>query len=260
MLVLISPAKTLDYDSPLATAEHTQPQLLDKSQELVDVCRELTAQDLTDLMSISPKLAELNKQRFCNWEPIFNLENARQAILAFKGDVYAGLQAQDFTQQDFEFAQKHLRMLSGLYGVLRPLDLMQPYRLEMGTRLNNRAGKDLYGFWGNTITDHVNQALQAQGDDIVVNLASDEYFKAVKVNHLQGRLIKPVFLDEKNGQYKIISFYAKKASGLMSRFIIKNQLREVEQLKDFDLEGYRYSAEHSTEDELVFLRDQQESI
>ena len=260
MLVLISPAKTLDYDSPLATAEHTQPQLLDKSQELVDVCRELTAQDLTDLMSISPKLAELNKQRFCNWEPIFNLENARQAILAFKGDVYAGLQAQDFTQQDFEFAQKHLRMLSGLYGVLRPLDLMQPYRLEMGTRLNNRAGKDLYGFWGNTITDHVNQALQAQGDDIVVNLASDEYFKAVKVNHLQGRLIKPVFLDEKNGQYKIISFYAKKARGLMSRFIIKNQLREVEQLKDFDLEGYRYSAEHSTEDELVFLRDQQESI
>lgn len=260
MLVLISPAKTLDYDSPLATAEHTQPQLLDKSQELVDVCRELTAQDLTDLMSISPKLAELNKQRFCNWEPIFNLENARQAILAFKGDVYAGLQAQDFTQQDFEFAQKHLRMLSGLYGVLRPLDLMQPYRLEMGTRLNNRAGKDLYGFWGNTITDHVNQALQAQGDDIVVNLASDEYFKAVKVNHLQGRLIKPVFLDEKNGQYKIISFYAKKARGLMSRFIIKNQLREVEQLKDFDLEGYCYSAEHSTEDELVFLRDQQESI
>lgn len=260
MLVLISPAKTLDYDSPLAIAEHTQPQLLDKSQELVDVCRELTAQDLTDLMSISPKLAELNKQRFCNWEPIFNLENARQAILAFKGDVYAGLQAQDFTQQDFEFAQKHLRMLSGLYGVLRPLDLMQPYRLEMGTRLNNRAGKDLYGFWGNTITDHVNQALKAQGDDIVVNLASDEYFKAVKVNHLQGRLIRPVFLDEKNGQYKIISFYAKKARGLMSRFIIKNQLREVEQLKDFDLEGYRYSAEHSIEDELVFLRDQQESI
>lgn len=260
MLVLISPAKTLDYDSPLATAEHTQPQLLDKSQELVDVCRELTAQDLTDLMSISAKLAELNKQRFCNWEPIFNLENARQAILAFKGDVYAGLQAQDFTQQDFEFAQKHLRMLSGLYGVLRPLDLMQPYRLEMGTRLNNRAGKDLYGFWGNTITDHVNQALQAQDDDIVVNLASDEYFKAVKVNHLQGRLIKPVFLDEKNGQYKIISFYAKKARGLMSRFIIKNQLTQIEQLKDFNLEGYQFSSAQSSDDELIFMRAQQDSV
>ncbi len=259
MLILISPAKTLDYESPLATTEHTQPQLLDKSQELVDVCRELTTQDLSELMDISPKLAELNKQRFCNWEPIFNLENARQAILAFKGDVYAGLQAQDFTKKDFEFAQKHLRMLSGLYGLLRPLDLMQPYRLEMGTRLNNPAGKDLYGFWGETITDHVNQALQAQGDDLVVNLASDEYFKAIKINQLQGRLIKPVFLDEKNGQFKVISFYAKKARGLMSRFIIKNQLTQAEQLKDFNLEGYVYSAEHSNEDELVFMRAQQDA-
>jgi cytoplasmic iron level regulating protein YaaA (DUF328/UPF0246 family) len=259
MLILISPAKTLDYESPLATTAHTQPELLEKSQELVDVCRELTAQDLSDLMAISPRLAELNQQRFCNWEPIFNLKNARQAILAFKGDVYAGLQAKDFTQQDFEFAQKHLRMLSGLYGLLRPLDLMQPYRLEMGTRLNNPSGKDLYGFWGNTITDHVNQALQAQGDDIVINLASEEYFKAIKENHLQGRLIKPIFLDEKNGQYKVISFYAKKARGLMSRFIIKNQLTQVEQLKDFNLEGYVYSAQQSAEDELVFLRAEQAS-
>lgn len=257
MLILISPAKTLDYDSPLTTTEHSQPQLLEKSQELVEVCRELTTEDLSELMAISPKLAALNQQRFCNWEPIFNLDNARQAILAFKGEVYAGLQAEDFTQQDFEFAQKHLRMLSGLYGLLRPLDLMQPYRLEMGTRLNNPAGKDLYGFWGNTITDHVNQALQAQGDDIVVNLASDEYFKAIRPNHLQGRLIKPVFLDEKNGQFKVISFYAKKARGLMSRFMIKNQLTQVDQLKDFNWEGYAYSAEQSSEQELVFLRAEQ---
>ncbi|XID75694.1 peroxide stress protein YaaA [Alkanindiges sp. WGS2144] len=257
MLILISPAKTLDFESPLSTTEHTQPQLLDKSQQLVDVCRQLSSDDLSELMNISPKLAELNNQRFCNWQPIFNLENARQAILAFKGDVYAGLQAQDFTEADFEFAQKHLRMLSGLYGLLRPLDLMQPYRLEMGTKLNNPAGKDLYSFWGETITDHVNQALAAQGDEIIVNLASDEYFKAIKLNQLQGRMVKPVFLDEKNGQFKVISFYAKKARGLMSRYIIKNKLTQVEQLKQFDLEGYAYSSEHSTEDELVFLRAEQ---
>lgn len=257
MLILISPAKTMDFESPLSTTEHTQPELLSKSQELVDVCRELSNDDLSKLMKISPKLAELNGQRFCNWQPIFNLENARQAILAFKGDVYTGLQVEDFSQQDFEFAQKHLRMLSGLYGLLRPLDLMQPYRLEMGTKLNNAAGKDLYSFWGETITGHVNEALQAQGDDIIVNLASDEYFKSVKLNNLKGRLIKPVFLEEKNGQYKIISFYAKKARGLMSRYIIKNQISTVEQLKAFDLEGYEFSAEHSHDDELIFMRAQQ---
>ncbi len=257
MLILISPAKTMDFDSPVSTTEHTQPELLDKSQELVDVCRQLSNDDLSNLMNISPKLAELNGARFCNWQPIFNLENARQAILAFKGDVYTGLQAEDFSQQDFEFAQKHLRMLSGLYGLLRPLDLMQPYRLEMGTKLSNPVGKDLYSFWGETITDHVNHALQAQGDDVIVNLASDEYFKAVKLSHLQGRLIKPIFLDEKNGQFKVISFYAKKARGLMSRYIIKNQLTEVEQLKAFDLEGYQFAPAHSQDDELVFMRSQQ---
>ena len=256
MLILISPAKTMDYESHNANTEHTQPELLNKSQELIDVCRQLSADDLSSLMKISPKLAELNAQRFCNWQPIFNLENARQAILAFKGDVYTGLQAEDFTQQDFEFAQRHLRMLSGLYGLLRPLDLMQPYRLEMGTKLNNPAGKDLYTFWGETITDHINHALMAQGDDVVVNLASDEYFKAVNENHLQGRLIKPVFLDEKNSQFKVISFYAKKARGLMSRYIIKNQLNNIEQLKNFDLDGYAFAAEHSSDDELVFMRSQ----
>lgn len=257
MLILISPAKTMDYDSHNANTEHTQPELLNKSQELVDVCRQLSNDELSSLMKISPKLAELNAQRFCNWQPIFNLKNARQAILAFKGDVYTGLQAEDFTQQDFEFAQRHLRMLSGLYGLLRPLDLMQPYRLEMGTKLNNPAGKDLYTFWGETITDHINHALIAQDDDVVVNLASDEYFKAVNQHHLQGRLIKPVFLDEKNGQFKVISFYAKKARGLMSRYIIKNQLNSIEQLKNFDLDGYAFTAEHSSDDELVFMRPQQ---
>jgi cytoplasmic iron level regulating protein YaaA (DUF328/UPF0246 family) len=259
MLILISPAKTLDYTSSPATDSYTQPQMLDKSQQLIDVCRELSVEDLSGLMDISPKLAELNHQRFCNWEPIFNLENARQAILAFKGDVYAGLQAQDFSPADFEYAQKHLRMLSGLYGLLRPLDLMQPYRLEMGTKLKHASGKDLYSFWGDTITDHVNQALKAQDDDIVINLASDEYFKAINPSHLQGKLIKPVFLDEKNGQFKVISFYAKKARGLMSRFIIKNQLTQVEQLKQFDLEGYQFAEAQSGDDELVFMRSESAS-
>lgn len=256
MLILISPAKTLDYTSSPATDSYTQPQMLDKSQQLIDVCRELSVEDLSGLMDISPKLAELNYQRFCNWEPIFNLENARQAILAFKGDVYAGLQAQDFSPADFEYAQKHLRMLSGLYGLLRPLDLMQPYRLEMGTKLKHASGKDLYSFWGDTITDHVNQALKSQDDDIVINLASDEYFKAINPSHLQGKLIKPVFLDEKNGQFKVISFYAKKARGLMSRFIIKNQLTQVEQLQQFDLEGYQFAEAQSSNDELVFMRSE----
>ena len=201
MLILISPAKTLDYQSPLATTRFTQPELLSESQQLINVARQLSAPQIGKLMSISDKLADLNATRFHDWHPDFTPQNARQAILAFKGDVYTGLQAETFTEDDFDFAQQHLRMLSGLYGVLRPLDLMQPYRLEMGIRLENPRGKDLYQFWGDTITDTLNQALQAQGDDIVINLASDEYFKSVKTQKLLGQLIKPVFLDEKNGKF-----------------------------------------------------------
>ena len=208
MLILISPAKTLDYQSPLATARYTQPELLEYSQELIGVARRLSAPQIGKLMSISDKLADLNATRFHDWQPDFTPQNARQAILAFKGDVYTGLQAETLSEDDFDFAQRHLRMLSGLYGVLRPLDLMQPYRLEMGIKLENSKGKDLYQFWGEVITDKLNQALKAQGDDIVINLASDEYFRSVKTKQLQGRIIKPVFLDEKNGQFKVISFYA----------------------------------------------------
>lgn len=197
MLILISPAKTLDYQSPLATTRYTQPELLEHSQQLIGIARKLTAPQIGKLMSISDKLADLNATRFHDWHPDFTPQNARQAILAFKGDVYTGLQAETFSEADFDFAQQHLRMLSGLYGVLRPLDLMQPYRLEMGIKLENPQGKDLYHFWGDIITDKLNQSLQAQGDDIIINLASDEYFKSVKPKKLQGRLIKPVFLDEK---------------------------------------------------------------
>ncbi|MGE0971946.1 peroxide stress protein YaaA [Klebsiella sp. WOUb02] len=256
MLILISPAKTLDYQSPLATTRYTQPELLEYSQQLIGVARQLSAPQIGKLMGISDKLADLNATRFHDWHPDFTPQNARQAILAFKGDVYTGLQAETFDEADFDFAQQHLRMLSGLYGVLRPLDLMQPYRLEMGIKLENARGKDLYQFWDETITDTLNQALKAQGDDVVINLASDEYFRSVKTKRLQGQIIKPVFLDEKNGQFKVISFYAKKARGLMSRYIIENRLTLPEQLAHFDSEGYFFDADASDSDkgEMVFKR------
>ncbi len=257
MLILISPAKTLDYQSELATTRYTQPELLDHSQQLIKIARKLSAQQIKALMGISDKLADLNATRFHDWQPDFTLKNARQAILAFKGDVYTGLQAETFTEADFDFAQQHLRMLSGLYGVLRPLDLMQPYRLEMGIRLENAKGKDLYQFWGETITNTLNDAIKAQGDDIVVNLASDEYFKSVKTQKLNAQIIKPVFLDEKNGKFKVISFYAKKARGLMSRYIIENRLTKPEQLTAFDSEGYFFDEALSGKGELVFKRHEQ---
>jgi uncharacterized protein len=257
MLILISPAKTLDYQSELATTRYTQPELLDYSQQLIKVARKLSAPQIKALMGISDKLADLNATRFHDWQPDFTPQNARQAILAFKGDVYTGLQAETFADADFDFAQQHLRMLSGLYGVLRPLDLMQPYRLEMGIRLENAKGKDLYQFWGEIITNKLNDAIKAQGDDIVVNLASDEYFRSVKTQKLNAQIIKPVFLDEKNGKFKVISFYAKKARGLMSRYIIENRLTKPEQLTAFDSEGYFFDEELSGKGELVFKRHEQ---
>ncbi|WP_345830432.1 peroxide stress protein YaaA [Erwinia sp. HDF1-3R] len=254
MLMVISPAKTLDFESPLATRRFTQPALLDDSQKLIEIARQLTPAQIGTLMSISDKLAHLNAERFNDWHPPFSPDNARQAILAFKGDVYTGLQAETFHEKDFDFAQQHLRMLSGLYGVLRPLDLMQPYRLEMGIKLENPAGKDLYTFWGDRLTDALNAALAEQGDDTLINLASDEYFRAVKPKKLAGRIIKPVFLDEKNGRFKVISFYAKKARGLMSRYIIQHRLSQPEQLKKFDVDGYFFAAEESNDSDLVFKR------
>ncbi len=259
MLLVISPAKTLDYDTPPVTTHFTQPQHLDDAQLLIEQLRELTPVQIAELMHLSDKLAGLNAARFASWHPDFTPENAKQALLAFKGDVYTGLHAEDFSDADFQFAQDHLRMLSGLYGVLRPLDLMQPYRLEMGTKLANARGKDLYAFWGERISQWLNDALAAQGDDILLNLASNEYFSAVKRKALNARIIDTEFKDLKNGQYKIISFYAKKARGLMARYVIKERVSEVEQLKAFDYQGYYYSAEQSGADKLVFLRDQPEA-
>lgn len=253
MLMVISPAKTLDYDSPLATDRHTQPDFLDDACELIDQLKELEPHQVSNLMHISDKLGQLNAERFRNWQLPFTPDNARQAVLAFKGDVYTGLQAETFSDDDFDFAQDHLRMLSGLYGLLRPLDLMQPYRLEMGTRFENRRGKDLYAFWGDQLTEEVNRLLAAD-DDVLVNLASNEYFKSIRKKALNGRLVTPQFKDWKNGQYKMISFYAKKARGLMCRYAIQNRIRQAEDLKGFDLEGYRFSAEQSDQNNWVFLR------
>ncbi|MCI1030505.1 peroxide stress protein YaaA [Pantoea dispersa] len=257
MLMVISPAKTLDYESPLATSRFTQPALLEKSQQLIDVARDLSPAQIASLMGISDKLAHLNADRFSQWQPPFSPDNARQAILAFKGDVYTGLQAETFSEADFDFAQKHLRMLSGLYGLLRPLDLMQPYRLEMGIKLANPAGKDLYSFWGDLLTQKLNDALAEQGDDVLINLASDEYFKAIKPKQLNAELVKPVFLDEKNGKFKVISFYAKKARGLMSRYVIEKRLTKPTQLKKFDVDGYFFDAAESKGNELIFKRREQ---
>ena len=204
---------------------------------------------------MSDKLSGLNAARFGSWTPAFTPDNAKQALLAFKGDVYTGLNAVDFSEDDFDYAQTHLRMLSGLYGLLRPLDLMMPYRLEMGTKLANARGKDLYAFWGTRISEWLNEALAEQGDDVLLNLASNEYFSAVKKPALNARIINTEFKDLKNGQHKIISFYAKKARGMMSRFVIKERINTPEQLKQFDDQGYYFSAEQSKPDLLVFLRD-----
>jgi cytoplasmic iron level regulating protein YaaA (DUF328/UPF0246 family) len=257
MLALISPAKTLDYETPLPTDQFTQARLLQHSQDLIEVCRTLSATEIASLMSVSEKIASLNTARFNDWQPDFNLANARQAIFAFKGDVYTGLGAYSLKDEDLHYAQNRLRMLSGLYGLLRPLDLMMPYRLEMGTKLANSRGHNLYEFWDHHITDLINHDLAAAESEILVNIASDEYYKAVKESKIQAEIIKPVFLDQKNGKYKVISFYAKKARGLMARFMIENKIDRVAELKAFNTDGYYYDADSSLKGELVFKRDEQ---
>ena len=255
MLTLISPAKSLDFDSPVSTTNFSEPDFLDESETLINALRALTPPDIESLMKISPKLADLNYGRFLNWQRPFKPDNARQSVFAFTGDVYQGLDIHSFNDQQLDFCQQHLRILSGLYGLLRPLDLMQAYRLEMGTKFENSRGKNLYAFWGAQITNKLNQELEAQQADTLINLASNEYFKSVKPKQLQARVINPEFKDQKNGQYKIISFYAKKARGLMTAYIMKNGITEPEALKQFDVDGYYFSAAASSEDKWVFLRD-----
>jgi cytoplasmic iron level regulating protein YaaA (DUF328/UPF0246 family) len=259
MLMVISPAKTLDFETPPVTKRYTQPQFLDHSQELISQLRDLTPAQIGELMHLSDKLSGLNAARFGSWNPAFTPKNAKPALLAFKGDVYTGLDADTLSEADLDYAQKHLRMLSGLYGLLRPLDLMQPYRLEMGTKLANARGKDLYAFWGNRISEWLNEALKEQGDDVLLNLASNEYFSAVKRPALNARVIETEFRDQKNGQYKIISFYAKKARGMMSRFVISERISKPQDLAQFDAHGYRYDKALSSPDKLIFLRDEQDA-
>jgi cytoplasmic iron level regulating protein YaaA (DUF328/UPF0246 family) len=254
MLMVISPAKKLDFESRPVTLKYTQPELLEHSRILVDLLKQKSIEDLIKILNISYGLAETNLQRFQQWNPPFSLDNAKQAILAFNGDVYEGLNAKNFSEGDFDFAQKHLRILSGLYGVLRPLDLIQPYRLPMGTKLVNPRGKNLYQFWGDIITDTLNQTIRQNKYKYLINLASNEYFKAINPEKLEAKIITPVFKENKNGQYRVVSFYAKKARGLMARFAIKNRLQDPEQLKKFNEAGYRFAPEQSSDDKLVFVR------
>ncbi|MBT2989682.1 MAG: peroxide stress protein YaaA [Candidatus Thiodiazotropha sp. (ex Ctena orbiculata)] len=254
MLLTISPAKTLDYETPPVTSSHTKPAFLKQSRQLVNILRSYSAMDLAELMKLSMKLSELNFDRYHSWKTPFTLNNAKQAALAMKGDVYSGLDAETLNKKGFEFAQQHLRILSGLYGVLRPLDLMQPYRLEMGTKLPNDKGKDLYAFWGEQITRAINRDLKAQGDDVLINLASNEYFKSIKPRLIEGRIITPQFKERKNGSYRMIGVFAKRARGLMSRFIIDNRLCHPEEIQQFNSDGYRYNKRLSRENQWVFTR------
>ena len=254
MLIVISPAKTLDFETPSRVQTFTMPEFLDDSAELIDTLRACEPQRLGELMGISQKLAQLNWKRYHDWSLPFNGDNARQSVLAFKGDVYAGLDAGSLDPEDLQFAQQHLRILSGLYGILKPLDLMQPYRLEMGTKLKNRRGKDLYDFWDDRINQALGRELATRDEPVLVNLASNEYFNAVKPKQLAARVITPGFKEQRNGEYRFISFFAKKARGLMSRYIIRRRLSDPEDLRGFNLEGYSCNETLSEADRPVFTR------
>ena len=255
MLFLLSPAKALDYDTPLpAGVPHTSPLFVPESAALIEVLRRQSPAQIASLMKLSDALASLNVARYEAWSPRATARNARQAVLAFNGDVYEGLQARTLTAADLDWLQQHLCILSGLYGVLRPLDWMQPYRLEMGTALATERGPNLYRFWGPRIADYLNQRLAGQKTPIVVNLASQEYFKAVDRKVLQARVIDCVFEDYKGGGYKIISFHAKRARGLMMRYAAQHRISSPQKLQGFDLEGYAFAPAASEPDRLVFRR------
>jgi cytoplasmic iron level regulating protein YaaA (DUF328/UPF0246 family) len=254
MLIVLSPAKTLDYETPPTTDIHTQPDFISHSAELIGELKKLSPAEIASLMQVSDALADLNAGRFASWSKKFTTKNAKQAVLAFNGDVYEGLDAPSFTPKQLEYVQSHIRILSGLYGLLRPLDLMQPYRLEMGTRFANARGKDLYAFWGNIVTEALNEVLAAHKAKSLVNLASEEYFKVVKPKLLAAPVITPVFEDWKNGRYKVISFFAKRARGLMARYAAVKGINQPEKLKQFDVDGYAFDPSVSGEQTWVFRR------
>lgn len=255
MLMVLSPAKKLDYDSPVRTTLRSQPVFPDQTRELIGILRTLSADDLAGLMSLSDALARLNADRYAAWVDAPDACHARQAVLAFNGDVYEGLRAPELSDAKLDWAQDHLAILSGLYGALRPLDLIQPHRLEMGTRLRTARGATLYAWWGDRIARELNRRLDAlPGERILLNLASGEYFKSVDRKVLDARVVECVFQDEKNGAWKVISFHAKRARGLMARHVIDHRIDAVAGLRDFASEGYAYAPRESTDDRLVFRR------
>jgi len=258
VLIVVSPAKSLDFDSKLPTKKHSEPRMLDDAEALVEVMSDKSPAEISKMMSVSESLGELNHERFQDWERPFTPDNSRPALLAFTGDVYLGMDpAGTFTERDYTHAQKVLRILSGLYGVLRPLDLMQPYRLEMGSQLTTDRGKDLYTFWGDRITDQLNRDMaDSPGANVLVNLASNEYFGSVHADAIDARVVSPTFLDSKNGgDYKIVSFFAKRARGSMAGWIIRNRVKSVRALSEFDGMGYRFDPARSRTDQPVFIRE-----
>lgn len=258
MLMVLSPAKKLDFDSPVRTTLHTEPVFPKQTAALVKIMQSLSANEIASLMRLSDSLSQLNADRYANWHADPGTKYARQAAIAFNGDVYEGLQAVGLSDKALQWSQSHLAILSGLYGVLRPLDLIQPYRLEMGTKLENKHGTNLYSFWGDAITKEINGRISASGGEkVLLNLASAEYFKSVNKKALDADLVECVFQDQKNGNWKIISFYAKKARGLMARFIIDNNINEISALKEFNVSGYKFVAGESTTNRLLFRRPEQ---
>jgi len=254
MISIISPAKTLDMESPVNSQIQSYPELLNKSKQLVNVLKKMKAPELSQLMNISPKLGQLNFERFQEWTTPYIIEKSRPAVFAFRGEVFTGLNIDSFSEEDISYTQNHLRILSGLYGLLRPMDNIMAYRLEMGTKLSVGKKKNLYEFWGDKITNHLNETLAQQNDDILINLASNEYFKSINSKKLKAKVYTPVFKNNKNGQYKVISFFAKKARGHMCRFILKNKISNPEDLKHFEEDGYYFNESLSSDNTFTFTR------
>ena len=258
MLILLSPAKSLDFETPVSTKNVSTPQFVKRAAELMKVLQRQSATDLSKLMKLSDKLGELNFDRNQQWKSSHTEKNSKPAVYAFQGDVYQGLAVDELKAAEVKRCQKHVRLLSGLYGILRPLDLIQPYRLEMGTKLSTDAGKNLYDYWGDTVSKAIREELTALKSDLIVNLASNEYSKVAKLKTLGADVVSPAFRDWKNGEFKMISFFAKRARGLMTRYLITNKVTKAEGITRFDLDGYSYNEELSSENEPVFTRRQQD--
>jgi len=254
MIIVLSPSKTLDYETEYRLTTYTQPDMLLKSQALIAELRTYSTGRISELMDLSDNLATLNMQRYRSFRVPFTLHNARQALLAFKGDVYEVIEVENYSDEDFAFAQAHLRIISGLYGLLKPLDLIQPYRLEMGTKLKTRLGKDLYAFWGESITNSLSQQMTRQENPLLINLASEEYFKAVKPRLLSCPVVDVVFKENKNGKLKVVGLFAKKARGLMANYIIRNRIDDLASIKKFKESGYVFNKKLSTENQYIFAR------